>query len=139
MYTSLYTYHMQHKTPARVSKKQFLGQVEALWPALKGSLAQVRKPCIRPLCPACASGEKHLAFLLAFTHHGRRRCMYVPQSFVSQMRKALDNGRRLEALLYQIGPSLLQEYREQRAASQPIPLAKMCPPKAPKPQKSRKN
>lgn len=116
MYTILYTYTMKHKTHSLMSKKRFLKQVEALWPALKGSLAQVRKPCIRPTCPACASGKKHPAFLLSFTQNGRRRCRYVPAALVAQMQKAIENGRRLEELLYEAGPLMLQEYREQRAA-----------------------
>jgi len=57
---------------------QFLEQLAALWPALRGSLTEVRKPCIRPHCPACARGDKHAAFLWTFTEQGRRRCRYVP-------------------------------------------------------------
>lgn len=87
-----------------------------LWPALKGSLAQVRKPCIRKNCPACAGGDKHTAWLLAFTERGRRRCMYVPQNLVPLMRQAIKNGRRLEQFLYQMGPALIKEFRRQRKA-----------------------
>jgi hypothetical protein len=87
-----------------------------LWPALKGSLAQVRKPCIRKNCPACAGGDKHTAWLLAFTERGRRRCMYVPQNLVPLLRQAIKNGRRLEQLLYQMGPALIKEFRRQRKA-----------------------
>ena len=92
MYTIAYTYGMKQKKKTRSSKEQFLNQVEALWPALKGSLAQVRKPCIRPTCPACASGKKHPAFLLSFTQNGRRRCRYVPQALVPQLTKAIEEG-----------------------------------------------
>lgn len=83
-----------------------------LLPALKGSLAQVRKPCIRPNCQACAKGEKHPNYLLAFTSQGRRRCMYVPLAMVPVLERALENGRKIEQLLYDMGPALLKEYRE---------------------------
>src|SRR5437867_12243382 len=63
-------------------RQRFLHQFEKLWPAIKGSLAEVRKPCIRPNCPACAKGDKHRAFILSFTDKGRRRCMYVPAQLV---------------------------------------------------------
>lgn len=120
-------------------QEQFLRQVEALWPAMKGSLAQVRKPCIRPTCPACASGRKHPAFLLSFTQNGRRRCRYVPQALVPQLTKAIDNGRRLEALLYEAGPAMLQEYRQQRATGVNEPRAKTRHSGALKVQMKRKN
>ena len=92
--------------------------MEALWPALKGSLTKVRKPCIRKNCPACARGDKHPAWLLAFTQHRRRRCLYVPLPLVPTIRQALKNGRRLEQLLYQMGPVLIKEYRHNRKNKQ---------------------
>jgi hypothetical protein len=91
-------------------------RLRGYWPALKGSLALVRKPCIRPNCPTCASGKKHPNYLLAFTDKGRRRCLYVPRTLVPALKRALKNGRRIEALLYQMGPALLEEYRAQNPA-----------------------
>ena len=96
-------------------KKGFHAQLLALWPALKGSLSQVRKPCIRPNCPACARGDKHPAFLFSFSEKGRRRCMYVPAELVPLLQEGLENGRKLEALLSEVGPTLLRLFREERA------------------------
>ena len=87
---------------------RFRDKLLTWWPALKGSLALVRKPCIRPNCPACARGDKHPNYLLAFTQKGRRRCLYVPRAMVSVLKRALKNGRRLEQLLYDMGPTLLR-------------------------------
>src|SRR5438128_2409413 len=95
-------------------QKDFQHQLLALWPALKGSLCQVRKPCIRPNCPACARGDKHPAFILTFTQKGRRRCMHVPAELVPLLREGLENGRKLEALLTETGPLLLRRFREER-------------------------
>jgi len=92
-------------------QQRFLKKLLPLWPALKGSLALVRKPCIRPNCPACASGLKHPNYLLAFSQNGRRRCLYVPRPMVRLLKRALENGRRIEQLLYDMGPSLLRDYR----------------------------
>jgi hypothetical protein len=97
--------------------KKWPPQLQALWPALKGSLAKVRKPCIRQHCPACARGDKHPAWMLSFTRRGRRHCLYVPLALVPLLRQAHKNGRRLEDLLYQVGPALLREYRRQRPKS----------------------
>ena len=103
---------MKHKktTPSAVHRL-FWNKLLPLWPALKGSLAEVRKPCIRPNCQACARGDKHPNFLLAFTQNGRRRCLYVPQAMIPAIKQALRNGRRIEQLLYAMGPALLREYR----------------------------
>jgi hypothetical protein len=97
-------------------QQRFLDKLLPLWPALKGSLAQVRKPCIRPNCPACARGDKHPNYLFAFTQKGRRRCLYVPRAMVPVLKRALQNGRRIEQLLYDMGPILLREYRTHNPA-----------------------
>lgn len=94
--------------------KQMLQEIGTLWPAIKGSLAQVRKPCIRKTCPACARGDKHPNWLLAFTKGGKRRCLYVPEEMVSVLQQALKNGRKMEQLLYSVGPLMIREYRRQR-------------------------
>ena len=89
-------------------------QLHILWPALKGSLAKVYKPCIRKNCAACARGDRHPAWILSFTQRGRRHCLYVPLALVPAIRRALKNGRRLEDLLYRMGPALVKEYRQSR-------------------------
>lgn len=98
-------------------RKYFQDELLALWPALKGSLAEVRKPCIRPNCPACARGDKHPAFIWTFSEKGRRRCMYVPAEMAPLLRQGLENGRKLEALLAQLGPMLLRQHRRERTLS----------------------
>lgn len=107
---------MKHKSVRSPLQQRFLETLLPLWPALKGSLALVRKPCIRPNCPACARGDKHPNYLLAFTQKGRRRCLYVPRTMVPALKRALENGRRIERLLYEMGPTLLREYRAQNPA-----------------------
>lgn len=120
MYIMRYTYIMTRRKPSDSNlRQQFLHRLEKLWPAIKGSLAEIRKPCIRPNCPACARGDKHPAFILSFSDQDRRRCMYVPAELVPQLQRALSNGKALEALLYQLGPELLRQYRRQRDAPTP--------------------
>ena len=106
---------MKSKIPTP-AQEPFARKVISLWPALKGSLAQVRKPCIRLQCRACAAGDNHPAYLLSFTKQGRRRCMYVPGPLVALIKRALKNGRRIEELLYRVGPALIREHRTNRAA-----------------------
>ena len=101
--------------PISDPKDLFFQQLSQLWPAIKGSLAQVRKTCLRPGCRACARGDKHPAFIFSFSEKGRRRCMYVPAELVPLLQEGLENGRKLEALLSEIGPTLLRLYRQERA------------------------
>ena len=95
-------------------QQEFLAQLPALWPPLKGSLVLVKKSCIRKNCPACARGDKHPAWIFSFTDGNRRRCMYVPKDLVPLLRQGLQNGRRLEQLLFGVGPDLLRAHRQQR-------------------------
>ena len=95
----------------------------SLWPALKGSLALVHKPCIRPGCALCASGQKHPAHMLSYTLQGRRRCLYVPVDLVPLIRKSLENGRKIESLLCQSGLALVSEYRKARDIKPSVKLA----------------
>jgi hypothetical protein len=118
----------QEKITPAVSQRLWK-ELQACWPALKGSLAQVRKPCIRPHCPACASGKKHLNYLLAFTLKGRRRCLYVPLAMVPTLKRALANGRRVERLLYEMGPALLKEYRTRNPAQTGPAVVLTSPPR----------
>jgi hypothetical protein len=101
---------------SRIAPEQqaFLNELAGLWPLAKGSLADVRKPCIRPNCPACRSGKKHPALMFSFTRAGKRVCRYVPGKLEPLLRQALANGRRLESRLAELGEELLLRYRQQR-------------------------
>ena len=92
-------------------------QLHHLWPALKGSLSEVFKPCIRKNCPACQRGDKHSAWQLTYTHNGKRRCIYVPLDLVPTIQNALANGRRIEEILYATGPAIILDYRDNLATS----------------------
>lgn len=95
-------------------QQQFLKQLAALWPLAKGSLAEVRQPCIRPHCPRCRQGQKHPRYIFSCISRGRRRCLHVPRSLVPPLRQAIRNQRQLEQLLAELGPALLQEHRPKR-------------------------
>ncbi len=96
-------------------QQAFLDELTGLWPLAKGSLTEVRKPCIRPNCRACKSGKKHPAWLFSFRQGGKQRCRYVPLALVPLLRQALDNGRRLEKRLVDLGVELLSRYRQNRS------------------------
>ncbi len=94
-----------------MTKNQVKKILETSGPAVKGSLVDVRKPCIRANCPACKSGRKHRAFMFHYAKGGKRCCMYVPLACVGALRQALRNGRLVEQCLHEAGPKLIREWR----------------------------
>jgi hypothetical protein len=101
-------------TPSVQAAAQLLAEIARHWPMAKGSLAEVRKPCVRPKCPACASGRKHPAFIFSVSENGRRRCLYVPRDLVPALRQAIANGRWMEEQIRRLGVGLVEEYRRHR-------------------------
>ena len=95
-------------------RERFLAQIESLWPAAKGSVAEVHKPCVRAGCKACAEGRKHRAFILAYKEGAQRRCLYVPAERVAALRTAIAHGRRIEHLLSQCGAEMVKQARKTR-------------------------
>ena len=103
-----------HHVSTDVGRERFLAQIARLWPAAKGSVAEVHKPCVRPRCRACAEGRKHRAFILSYKEGGRRRCLYVPAERVAALRMAIAHGRQIEQLLSQGGAMLVKQARQGR-------------------------
>jgi len=101
--------------PGELDPESFLNAIAHRWPLAKGSLAEVRKPCVREHCAACASGRKHPAFIFSFMDNGRRRCMHVPRDLVPRLRQAIANGRWVEQQLARMGPRLIEQYRRERS------------------------
>lgn len=91
-----------------------LAQIAQRLPMAKGSVVQVRKPCIRSNCRACASGRKHPAFIFSFRQAGRQRCMYVPEQLVALLRRAIANGRWMEQQMGRMGAQLIEDHRKAR-------------------------
>lgn len=98
-----------------MTKKQVQKILATIGPAVKGSLVEVRKPCIRANCPACESGRKHQAFMFHYAKEGKRCCMYVPRACVEALRGALRNGRLVEQCLHEAGPALIRAWRAKDA------------------------
>ncbi len=86
-------------------------EVAGLWPLAKGSLSEVKKPCVREGCKACEAGRGHPAWIYTFREGGKLRCMHVRPELVAELRLAIDNGRRLEAALTRLGRELVLRRR----------------------------
>ena len=102
-----------HATPdiSDARRDEFRAKIEPLWPLAKGSVSEVRKPCGRPGCRKCQSGERHPALIFTYRKDGRLHCRNVKPSQEAVLRKAVENGRRLERLLVEQGEELLRSLR----------------------------
>ena len=104
---------MYYVIPTRMKRKSmpqtpgqqeaFLDEVAGLWPLAKGSVSEVRKPCVRKGCKACAEGRGHPAAIYTYREGGKLRCMHVRPEFVPELKQAIENGRALEAALVRLG------------------------------------
>ena len=84
-------------------RRWFAGVIRDLWPVAVGSLSLRKGPCIRPNCPACASGEGHSSHALYGRRRKRRFSIYVPERVVREVSEAIQNGRRLQELINEAG------------------------------------
>jgi len=97
-------------------KTWFAAEVEHLWPVAVGSLSLRKSPCVRANCHACATGEKHASYVLYVRREGKRHGIYVPDELVPQVREAVANGRKLQALLADAGIRLVGLLKGARSA-----------------------
>lgn len=95
------------------AQERWMKAAAKLYPVAKGSLREVRKSCSRPGCKACASGKRHPAWLISYYLDGRQYSKHVPKPMVKEMKKALENGRRLEYLMVLSGIELLMAYSKE--------------------------
>jgi hypothetical protein len=89
-------------------------QMSRVGPAFLGSLSLRRSPCVHENCQACASGKQHPSYVLYGRVENRRFAVYVPEELVPAVRRALDNGRAVQELLYQAGPRYVKALKRER-------------------------
>ena len=102
--------------PLAELKAWFMTQLDELWPVALGSLSLRRSPCIRKNCQACATGEKHASYVLYVRRGGKRSGLYIPDELVPQVRAAVANGRKLQALALDTGVRVVGVFKGARSA-----------------------
>ncbi len=103
---------MAKKSAVVETMDELLEQVQSVWPAARGSVSEVRKPCVNPNCRVCASGAKHTVWLYSCVLNGKRKCVYVPRDDVAALQQALANGKALEQILVKAGLALIRDAKE---------------------------
>jgi hypothetical protein len=63
------------------------------------------------------SSEQHPSHVLYGRHNGRRFAVYVPEDLVDEVRRAFENGRALQDLLTQAGPSYINALKREQASA----------------------
>ena len=96
-------------------ERWFQEQLKASWPVALGSLSLRRSPCVRKNCHACQTGEQHPSYVLYGRIRGQRFARYVPDDLATDVTRALENGRRLQAMLYEAGTRYLQALKNERS------------------------
>lgn len=107
-------YMSDAETPVDV-RRWFAAAIRGLWPVAAGSLSLRKGPCIRPNCPACASGEGHSSYALYGRRGNRRFSIYVPERKVPEVRAAIQNGRQLQELINEAGVRYVSALKRQDA------------------------
>jgi hypothetical protein len=95
-------------------ERWFRAQAAVLWPAALGSLSLRKSPCMRDHCAACARGDQHTNYVLYGRIKRRRIAIYIPDDLEPEIRRALENGRALQALLYEAGRRYTNAVKHQR-------------------------
>jgi hypothetical protein len=93
----------------------FIKEVSGLWPLAKGSLSEVRKPCVRKGCKVCEQEGGHAAWIFTYREGGKLRCLHVRPENAGHIRQAIANGRRLETLLVSLGRDVVLGSRRKPA------------------------
>jgi hypothetical protein len=106
--------HTKSESPSDVVR-WLQGEAAGLWPAILGSLSLRRSRCVRENCPACLSGEQHQSYVLYGRLKGRRFGVYIPEEFVPELRRCVDNGRALQGLLQEAAPRYVKALKRERA------------------------
>jgi hypothetical protein len=87
---------MRHSQP---QLSPFRHQLQALakpFPLLAGSLVKQYVLCGKPSC-RCQRGEKHgPLYYLYWKEQGRSRSLYIPREKVAELRRQIQNYRRLQ-------------------------------------------
>jgi len=88
--------------------EEWVAEVEALGPAIKGSLTQFRRRCGKRGCKKCASGEGHLTWQLSYYVEGIHKNCHVGPGQLEAVRRALANGKALEQAMSANGFKLVK-------------------------------
>ena len=106
------------KQAAKLRKRKFdlLDSLQLPPDALPGSLALTHRRCGKASCH-CATGEGHPVWTLTFMVEGKKRVERIPEEWVEEVRRHVEEGRRFKAAAAEImaaNAQLLALWRKER-------------------------
>jgi hypothetical protein len=90
---------------ARLRQRKFeiLRSLEITADALPGSLALTHRRCGKPTCRCATEGDKgHPGWLLTFMKDRRKRVERIPEEWVPDVRRRVEEGRKLRAAIDEV-------------------------------------
>jgi len=97
-------------------RKRLLKLLHSDRPLIASTLSEIRTKCGKPNC-RCASGEKHLSYLLTRRENGKTKTTYVPVELVDEVRNWIEEYRRLKDSVNEItviGEEIVKRYVKER-------------------------
>ena len=110
----LHLYIMKKTASPPEVRRWFVEAIRDVWPVATGSLSLRKGRCIRPNCQACASGPGHSNYALYGRHGDRRFSIYIPGRLVPEVREAIQNGRRLQELINEVGVRYVKSLKKEQ-------------------------
>ena len=86
-------------------------------PLIASTLSEIRTKCGNPNCH-CASGEKHISYLLTRREEGKTKTTYVPVELVDDVKKWVEEYRRLKESVKEItviGEEIVKRYVKEKS------------------------
>jgi len=100
-------------------RKRLLELLNSGRPLIASTLSEIRTKCGKPNCH-CASGEKHLSYLLTRRETGKTKTTYVPVELVGEVRAWSGEYHRLKELVNEItvlGEEIVKRYVSEKKQS----------------------
>ena len=92
-------------------KEKWIKEAGQLFPAAKGSVREVKRGCGHATCKRCAAGEKHQGYLFTYYLNGKQKSHNVPKPKLEALKKALENGKKVEQQMVQNALAMIQTDR----------------------------
>ena len=100
-------------------RKRLLEMLNSGRPLIASTLSEIRTKCGKPNCH-CASGGKHLSYLLTRRENGKTKTTYVPIELVEEVRAWSGEYHRLKKIVNEItgiGEEIVKRYVKEKKAS----------------------
>lgn len=78
---------------------------------LRGSIVEVKRYCGKANC-RCSKGRKHRSLYISQSNKGESRLIYIPQHSEKEVRRLIDNYRKLKVVMEKISRINIRLARE---------------------------